>query len=531
MHTRSIAIVLAALAPVAGGHAQEPPQSLVVDPQQGATPRPIENPPTPQPDLVIETPAPAPVTAPATPIAPLQPPPPIRFERPDVSLQTPQSALPPPSEDPLALDRASDPVLALAESTANPAKFADAIRSAVEQHPMLVEVRADRDEAVAIRNEARALVWPVADVSLSYFKVVDRDFSNDPQNILERSRPGERTDALLRLNAPLIDFGRGQARIRSANERISAADASIGDSALRLAQASIAAWYQVFTYRALVRLGEAFVANQDELRDALQTRIEQGASAPTDIAQYDSYRASAQSQLADFRRQLSTAEAQYRSYIGESPPADLGRAPAAETLGITADALATSIENLPSVERARRLAHAAEFDAKATRALELPSVSVGLDAGRYGVFENDRDYDIRASVTLSQRFFGGAKQRTDQAEARERQALVAYDRTRIEAQRDAEIALADVQALGDSTTALRENYFASRQSRDALFERFRFARGTLYDVLTAQTNYFNVAVRFLAAVSELDIARYNLLAKTGRLLDSLDINPSEAPRK
>ena len=36
---------------------------------------------------------------------------------------------------------------------------------------------------------------------------------------------------------------------------------------------------------------------------------------------------------------------------------------------------------------------------------------------------------------------------------------------------------------------------------------------------------------FLAAVSELDIARYNLLAKTGRLLDSLDINPSEAPRK
>ena len=65
MHTRSIAIVLAALAPVAGGHAQEPPQSLVVDPQQGATPRPIENPPTPQPDLVIETPAPAPVTAPA----------------------------------------------------------------------------------------------------------------------------------------------------------------------------------------------------------------------------------------------------------------------------------------------------------------------------------------------------------------------------------------------------------------------------------------------------------------------------------
>ena len=91
------------------------------------------------------------------------------------------------------------------------------------------------------------------------------------------------------------------------------------------------------------------------------------------------------------------------------------------------------------------------------------------------------------------------------------------------AERDAQIAYADVQALEQSTEALRDNYFASRQARDALFERFRFARGTLYDVLNAQTNYFTVAVRFVAGVSELDIARYNMLARTGQLLDTLDI--------
>ena len=42
-------------------------------------------------------------------------------------------------------------------------------------------------------------------------------------------------------------------------------------------------------------------------------------------------------------------------------------------------------------------------------------------------------------------------------------------------------------------------------------------------MLNAQTNYFNVAVRFVAGVSELDIARYNMLARTGQLLDTLDI--------
>ena len=201
----------------------------------------------------------------------------------------------------------------------------------------------------------------------------------------------------------------------------------------------------------------------------------------------------------------------------------MGRAPGARDVGLTHDAIMASVANLPAVRRAQNLALASRYDTKATRAMEKPSVSVGVNAGRYGVFENARDYDIRASVTLNQRFLGGAKQRTDQAEAREMRAQATYDRIRIEAERDAQIAYADVQALEQSTEALRDNYFASRQARDALFERFRFARGTLYDVLNAQTNYFNVAVRFVAGVSELDIARYNMLARTGQLLDTLDI--------
>jgi adhesin transport system outer membrane protein len=349
--------------------------------------------------------------------------------------------------------------------------------------------------------------------------------------VLERSRPSERTDAILQANVPVFDFGRARSRIKSADERLAAADASIDDNATRYAMASIASWYQVFTYRAMVRLSEAFVGNQDELRAALERRIKEGVSAPADLAQFDSYRASAQAQLADLRRQLANSEAQYRVYIGDPPPPNLARAPAASDGGMDAETIAFSVDRLPAVQRARRLAQAARYDAKATHAAEKPQVSAGVTAGRYGVFENDRDYDIRASVTLSHRFLGGAKQRSDQADAREMRAAATYERTRLEADRDAQIALADVKALEQSAAALRENYFASRQARDALFERFRFARGTLYDVLQAQTNYFNVAVRFLSAVSELDIARYSLLARTGLLMDELRIEPAGAPRK
>ena len=505
------------------------PPSLQVDPQQGATPpAPLQRiEPNDGPLTNRDLPQPLSLPAQDTPVQVLAPPPEIQYRQSEVTLQTTDEGLPTPEEAPFELDRSSDPILALAAPSTSLVEFREAVQAAIRQHPYLAEAEADRDEAEALRNEARMLEYPVIDFSLTHFQILDRQFSNDPQNVLERSRPRERTDALLRLGLPLVDFGRARARIASGNERLAAAEANLDTYAVELAESAIAAWYQVFTYRVLVRLSQAFLENQNELYEALQVRIEQGASARADLAQYDGYRAAASSQLAEFRRQLETAEAQYRAFIGNEPPKDLGRAPSADPLVNSRDMAVLSAASLPAVERARRLASVAEFDSRAARAAEAPSVSLAIDAGRYGVIENDRDFDIRASVTLSHRFLGGARQRSEQASARERRADAAYRRILIEAERDAEIAWADVRALSDATEALRENYFASRQSRDALFARFRYSRGTLNEVLNAQTNYFNVATRFLAAVSELDIARYRLLARTGSLLDALEVASAE----
>ena len=93
------------------------------------------------------------------------------------------------------------------------------------------------------------------------------------------------------------------------------------------------------------------------------------------------------------------------------------------------------------------------------------------------------------------------------------------------AERDAAVAWTDVQALQQSEAAIRDNYVAARQSRDVLAERFRVSRGTLFEVLTAETNYFSVAARYIQTVAELDTARYVLLARTARLLPALGIAP------
>lgn len=506
-----------------------PSGSLIVDPQQGATPRPIT--PLPQP-----TPTPLPVTPPTSqpvrpadgPVITLQP---LRGGQPNVTEpqtlpRAPGSTLPAPSRNPLAIDPKADPILRLALPGTDATAFRSAIRSVVERNPTLAEAEARRDEVRANRNEARAGQYPVVDLSYTHFQVLKREFSNDPQNILERSRPRERTDAILRLQQPLFDFGTTRSRISAGNRRLEAATAAIDDSSAQIAMRGIAAWYQVFGYRALVRLSTSFVEGQRALRGAIQTRIDQGYSAPGDIAQVESYIAAAEAQLAGYRRSLASAEAQYEALTGSPPPRELGRAPADDSAPVSEARARSDAETIPAVRSARLTAEASRYDARTAKSNMLPGLTVGVDAGRYGVFQNERDYDIRGNVTFSARFGGGAAQRLDASEARARGAEAAYLRTRDDAMRDAAIAWADVKALEESEAAIRDNYLATRQSRDVLAERFRVARGTLFDLLAAETNYFNVAARYVETVTELDISRYALLTRRGKLLDTFAIEPA-----
>jgi adhesin transport system outer membrane protein len=518
----------------------EPQGSLVVNPQQGATPRPL--PPSPSLPLPAQissgsplSPAPAAQPIPFGPsIAPAPAVP--RGELPTTPTPTPGNealprrarpgGLPVPSGDPLHIDAGSDPILRLARTQTSTDTFARAIGAAVTRNPSLDEASAQVDEAREARGEARARQLPTADLSISTFQVIDRAFSNDPGNVLERSRPRARTDGLVRVQQPVIDFGASNARIRAAQARLEGAQASVEDTATRLALQAVSAWYNVYGYRALVRLSEAFADSQRELRTSIELRIRQGAAAAGDIAQVDSYIASSAAQLADFRRQLASAEAQYAAVIGEPAPTDLSRAPVPALGGITAATLSGETDRLPLVRAARLGVQAARADVRALQGDRLPQLSAGIDAGRYGIIETSRDYDIRGSVTLSMRIGGGIDQRIGQAEARANGADARLRRTQIEVRRDAEIALADVSALSDAQGAIEENYLASRRSRDVLAERFRVSRGTLFDLLAADNNYFGVAARFIQTTIELDTARYALLARTGRLLPALNIQPA-----
>jgi outer membrane protein, adhesin transport system len=482
---------------------------------QQSTPDQAQTPERPQP---IAPPRPSGVT-----VAPV---PPLRDAPAFAPAPAPATQeLPTASGRPMDIDFDADPVLRLRHAQASFEPFRAAIAHAVENHPGTLEAAAGEDEALGALEEARAGELPTIDLSVTSYRVLSRDFSDDPFNIIERSRPRQRTDAILNVTQTLFDFGATQRRILAAGARLRAAGADLEAQADRIALNAIGAWYDVFAYRAMVALTEAFAANQRDLRAAVQIRVREGVSAEGDVARVDSYIAQADTRLARFRRLLASAEARFTELTGSPVPAGLERAPTPGGIVSSRDQAVLAANSTANVRSAQAGADASAQEARAARADRLPTITAGIDAGRYGVIENDRDYDIRGRVALRYRIFGSADARSEQYEARARGAEARSQRIREEAERDAAIAWSDVRALEQQLTALEASYIASRRSRDVIAERFRVARGTLFDVVAAEDAYFESATAYIQALAELDAARYVLLSRMGRLLDLLEVDP------
>jgi outer membrane protein, adhesin transport system len=432
--------------------------------------------------------------------------------------------LPKPLARPLSIEALDDPVLALRRAGGSADTFRMAIAAAVDRNPALGEAQAAADEASAARREARAGLFPTADIDISSYDTVSRAFSNDIDNIIERSRPRSRTDAQVSVNQTLVDFGATSNRINAGSSRIRAAAATIDDTVAQVALRTIAAWYDIFTYRSLLAVGRAYQTAQTARRGEFEQRVDAGTNAQVDITRINSSLAGLETRLARYERALANAEAQFTQLTGKPAPANLMRAPFLGRLPASLEDARAAAIDVPGVRAAQEQASAARSDARALRRDTLPYISAGVDAGRYGLLENTKDYDVRARITIRQRLGFAYDARVDQAKARASGAFARSTRAAEEAARDAAIAWSDLQALNRQTESLEQSYLAARQSRDAVEARFKVSRGTLFDVIDSNDAYFGAAAAYIESLADRDAAHYVLLARTGKLLDALRID-------
>lgn len=436
--------------------------------------------------------------------------------------------LPAPDPAPLSKSNADDPILAIADITADEAAFHEVIAEALKASPVLSEGRADGAAALAAKRGAESALFPRIDMALSGNRSIAREFSNDPDNVIERARGSGRVDATASLEQILFDFGASRKRVNAAIERIGAAEAEFDRKSEIIALKAIAAWYDLFAFGHLTELAENFIIQNEDLRRSVELRIAQGVAAPVERARVDAANASARLRLAQYRREYENARARFKELFEIDAPSRIVRAPAPDVERMSDAVLTARAGNSAPVRVAEATARAARSDARAARADTLPSVTAGIDAGRFGLFEDGRtDYDVRGRLTLRYRLFGPGEARADEARARADAADARAQSVRMEAEREARIAWSDVQAFSDMLSAYRNDYVASRVTRDAVVERFRVARGSLFDALDAEDRLFSAAANYIRAMSEHDATIFVALTRSGDLLRVLDIAPAD----
>ena len=121
----------------------------------------------------------------------------------------------PPNPTPFSHPVQADPLIDMVHRIGPPDQFRAEIESAVQTNALMDEARAGEREAQAARVQARSAIFPTLDLSVDAHRSLARNFSNDPGNIIERSRPEGRTDATASLRQRLLDFGAASSRINA----------------------------------------------------------------------------------------------------------------------------------------------------------------------------------------------------------------------------------------------------------------------------------------------------------------------------
>jgi outer membrane protein, multidrug efflux system len=263
---------------------------------------------------------------------------------------------------------------------------------------------------------------------------------------------------------------------------------------LTLASTTAQTYFALRSLDAQIVVTRTSLVTREDSLGIVRDRVKGGYASDLDLAQANVARANAASQLRDLLRQRSLAEHQLQTLTGNL---DL-RLPAGDALDLPTPALpppelpSTLVERRPDVASAEQNLISANAQIGVARAAQFPTFSMtGFLGGESETLSNILTNPARIwSVGLGLVFpvFDAGKYaaRTEEAEARQRQALASYQKSVELAFRDVADALANIRQSVATEEDLRA---AAMAARDALrISQARYAAGysAYLDVLDAQ---------------------------------------------
>jgi outer membrane protein len=357
----------------------------------------------------------------------------------------------------------------------------------------------------------------------------------------------------VQINQTLFDGFQTKNNVAGARSQVYAADENLRNTEMNTLFNAVSAYMDVIRDRQIAILTERNLEFLDEQVRASQSRLDVGEGTRTDVAQAESARSTAISQLAAARSQAEISEATYFQVVGEKAGKLSPAAPISKMLPKSLEqAYGLAANQHPAILSTQHLVDAAGFAVKSAEGAKLPQLTGSASASRNfqeisgniipsandgnlpGVSRNTYNQaSIGATLTIPIYQAGRDDAIVRQNKESLGQARIQVDVIRDQVHQAVAAAWASYASAKQGVVSNRTAVSAAQLALNGVVEERNVGQRTTLDVLIQQSNVISAQISLATSEAQLVVASYGILQATGQLyagrlgLNVAEYNPEE----
>lgn len=406
----------------------------------------------------------------------------------------------------------------------------EAVRITLRTNPDVLASQYSVEAAEQVRRQARGAYLPSLDVILAGGHENSNNTTTRALGLDDLDL--DRNERSVRLTQLLFDGGATVNLIRQQAALLDAAVARMTSTQENIGLRAIEVYLESMRRGAVVKLATENLGHHDQTLEKITERFESGVGTKVDVVQTRGRRAQSMSNVLLANRESRNGEAEFYRIVGEYPR-DLSIPKDARGVPATLEqAIEIALSTNPGIKTAASELQAAVAARKQAKGSFYPRFDLELGATRNddmdgSVGAND---DETAVVRMTYNVFrGGAdRARLNEAEAREFAARESLKSTQRAVTEDVTLMWNELQDILMRLEYLEAHVDATEEVLAVYREQLTLGKRTLLDLLDVQNELLRAKIALVTGQHIARLARYRVLAGTGQLLASLEINP-ESP--
>lgn len=403
----------------------------------------------------------------------------------------------------------------------------DAIEMTLRTNPDILVSKYGVEAAQQLHKQAKGAYLPSVDLALAggYENSDNTTTRATPLNEIDLTKK----EKSLKVTQLLYDGFATSNLIKQQSALIDSAAARLGSSQENVSLRAVQVYLEMLRRKKIVDLTQENLNQHEQTLSKIEERFGSGVGTKVDVVQTRGRRAQSKSNLLLAERDVKNGNAEFFRVVGEHPQEISEPAVVKGLPGTLDEAIQSAMMNNHGLKAAEADLLAAIAGKKQVRGSYHPRFDLEIGASRNadtdGVVgeNNDETAVIRMSYNL---YRGGAdKARENEAEAREFAARETVRSIRRAVEENVTLIWNELEDILQRLEYLEAHVTSTEEVLVVYNEQLSLGKRTLLDLLDIQNELLRARVAYISGQYSEKLARYRVLASTGRMLETMGIEP------